>query len=97
MAGCPLGTLSSALGADRLDREFLFKEDNFCSLLSMVRVWTQNAATSAFDIETAKVPEDQAEWNSHRPLGISCAATLLAGAKNHPLARRRPPESPQTE
>ena len=33
----------------------------------------------AFDIETAKVlPEDQPDWNSHRPLGISCAATLLA-------------------
>jgi hypothetical protein len=30
----------------------------------------------AFDIETAKVPEG--DWRSCRPLGISCAATLLA-------------------
>jgi hypothetical protein len=34
----------------------------------------------AFDIETAKVfPEDIQDWQSHRPLGIACAATLLAG------------------
>jgi len=33
----------------------------------------------AFDIETAKVvPETETNWKSHRPLGISCAATLLA-------------------
>jgi hypothetical protein len=32
----------------------------------------------AFDIETAKVVEDASAWKSHRPLGISCAATLLA-------------------
>jgi hypothetical protein len=33
----------------------------------------------AFDIETAKVlPENEPDWNSHRPLRISCAATLLA-------------------
>ena len=33
----------------------------------------------AFDIETAKVvPENETNWKSHRPLGISCAATLLA-------------------
>jgi hypothetical protein len=32
----------------------------------------------AFDIETAKVlPDNEPDWNSHRPLGISCAATLL--------------------
>ena len=32
----------------------------------------------AFDIETAKVlPEDESDLKSHRPLGISCAATLL--------------------
>jgi hypothetical protein len=30
----------------------------------------------AFDIETAKLPEN--DWRSRRPLGISCAATLLA-------------------
>jgi len=39
----------------------------------------------AFDIETAKVlPEDASTWKSHRPLGISCAATLLAG-DNEPI------------
>ena len=32
----------------------------------------------AFDIETAKLsPEDGSDWRSSRPLGISCAATLL--------------------
>lgn len=31
----------------------------------------------AFDIETAKdVPGDEFDWKPHRPLGISCAATL---------------------
>ena len=32
----------------------------------------------AFDIETAKTTEDETDWRSCRPLGISCAATLLA-------------------
>jgi len=33
----------------------------------------------SFDIETAKIlPEDEPDWNSHRPLGIACAATLLS-------------------
>ena len=33
----------------------------------------------AFDIETAKLlPENEPDWKSHRPLGITCAATLLA-------------------
>ena len=33
----------------------------------------------AFDIETAKVmPEGEPNWRSCRPLGISCAATLLS-------------------
>lgn len=32
----------------------------------------------AFDIETAKVlPDNEPDWNSHRPLGIACAATLV--------------------
>ena len=36
----------------------------------------------AFDIESAKVlPEDESDLKSHRPLGISCAATLLADSK----------------
>ena len=38
----------------------------------------------AFDIETAKAVEDASTWKSHRPLGISCAATLLAG-DNEPV------------
>jgi len=34
----------------------------------------------AFDIETAKdVPGDDFNWRAHRPLGISCAATLASG------------------
>ena len=34
----------------------------------------------AFDIETAKVTDNAADWHSHRPLGISCTATLAADA-----------------
>jgi len=35
----------------------------------------------AFDIETAKdVPGDDFNWKPHRPLGISCAATLASDA-----------------
>jgi len=35
----------------------------------------------AFDIETAKdVPGDDFNWRAHRPLGISCAATLASDA-----------------
>jgi hypothetical protein len=35
----------------------------------------------AFDIETAKdVPGDSFNWRPHRPLGISCAATLASDA-----------------
>jgi hypothetical protein len=35
----------------------------------------------AFDIETAKaMPADDYDWKSHRPLGISCAATCLEHA-----------------
>jgi hypothetical protein len=34
----------------------------------------------AFDIETSKdVPGDDFNWREHRPLGISCAATLASG------------------
>src|ERR1700680_4052822 len=33
----------------------------------------------AFDIETAKdVPGEDFNWRPHRPLGISCAATLVS-------------------
>ncbi len=34
----------------------------------------------AFDIEIAKAFPDGADWRNHRPLGISCAATLPADA-----------------
>jgi hypothetical protein len=35
----------------------------------------------AFDIETAKdVPGDDFNWRPHRPLGITCAATLASGS-----------------
>jgi hypothetical protein len=34
----------------------------------------------AFDIETARVAENESDWRSCRPLGISCAATLSADA-----------------
>lgn len=33
----------------------------------------------AFDIETVKdFPGEGSDWRSHRPLGISCAATLAS-------------------
>ncbi len=36
----------------------------------------------AFDIEIAKIfPEDETDWKSHRPLGITCAATLTSGGR----------------
>lgn len=34
----------------------------------------------AFDIETSKVIPENTNWKSQRPLGIACAATLLADA-----------------
>jgi hypothetical protein len=34
----------------------------------------------AFDIETARITENGSDWRSQRPLGISCAATLMADA-----------------
>ena len=33
----------------------------------------------AFDLEISKSIEDFSQWKAHRPLGISCAATLLEG------------------
>lgn len=34
----------------------------------------------SFDIEIAKIiPEGDTDWDAHRPLGISCAATILSG------------------
>ncbi len=37
----------------------------------------------AFDIETASTAKD--DWHSHRPLGISCAATLLGDSQEPTL------------
>ena len=51
---------------------------NFCSLAPIMRVWSTKRKYLAFDIETAKTTEDGTDWRSCRPLGISCAATLLA-------------------
>jgi hypothetical protein len=40
----------------------------------------------AFDIETAKdVPGDDFNWKPHRPLGISCAATLASDSEKPQL------------
>jgi hypothetical protein len=58
----------------------------------------------AFDIETAKTTEDGVDWRSCRPLGISCAATLLADSnelrlwhggkdRNNPADRMSPQDA----
>ena len=39
----------------------------------------------AFDIETAKIIDDASDWRSQRPLGISCAATLLGDSREPTL------------
>jgi hypothetical protein len=42
----------------------------------------ENRKYLAFDIEIAQlVPEDDANWKAHRPLGISCAATLTSSGE----------------
>jgi hypothetical protein len=48
----------------------------------MIRVMTTTRKYLAFDIETASTAKD--DWHSHRPLGISCAATLSAD-DNEPM------------
>jgi len=46
----------------------------------------------AFDIETSKdVPGEDFNWRPHRPLGISCAATLASGAAQPILWHGRAP------
>ena len=58
-------------GSNDCDRAFLpSSSDNEC--MNTKRKYL------AFDIETARTPEDETDWRSCRPLGISCAATLLA-------------------
>jgi hypothetical protein len=47
----------------------------------------------AFDIETAAVlPDKMFDWRSHRPLGISCAATLVADDAGPHVWHGRTPE-----
>jgi RNase_H superfamily len=47
----------------------------------------------AFDIETAKdVPGDDFNWRPHRPLGISCAATLASDANQPVLWHGKTPD-----
>jgi hypothetical protein len=54
----------------------------------MIRVMSTTRKYLAFDIETARVvPPDASDWHSHRPLGIACAATLLAGCEEPVLWR----------
>jgi len=44
----------------------------------------------AFDIEIAKeIPEGETDWKAHRPLGISCAATLASDQGYAGLGLRR--------
>jgi hypothetical protein len=51
----------------------------------MIRVMGKTRRYLGFDIETATLsPEDGSDWRSCRPLGISCAATLL-GDSQEPL------------
>ena len=38
-----------------------------------------NGQVVAFDLEIAKEIPDGSRWLDHRPLGISCAATLCSG------------------
>jgi hypothetical protein len=53
----------------------LLREKHSCSLTSMMRVMHMPRNYMALDIETASTAKD--DWRSCRPLGISCAATLL--------------------
>jgi hypothetical protein len=47
----------------------------------------------AFDIETAKdVPGADFNWRAHRPLGISCAATLASGSDQPVLWHGKAPD-----
>lgn len=42
----------------------------------MIMMTTPRRKYLAFDIETARITENEPDWRSCRPLGISCAATL---------------------
>ena len=51
----------------------------FCLPVTLLRVMDTRRKYLAFDMETAKLPEG--DWRSCRPLGISCAATLLGDSR----------------
>jgi hypothetical protein len=52
----------------------------------------------AFDIETSKdVPGEDFNWRPHRPLGISCAATLESGAAQPVLWHGKTPDGHPAE
>ncbi len=55
-----------------------FNSGQFWLRATMVRVMKPIRRYLAFDIETASTAKE--DWHSQRPLGISCAATLLTGA-----------------
>jgi hypothetical protein len=79
------GTLSVALILNNPGDGFLFWKNKF--LLPALDEGSMDPKRRylSFDIETAKVlPEDESDLKSHRPLGISCAATILTG-DNEPV------------
>ena len=52
----------------------------------------------AFDLEISKtLIDDFNQWKAHRPLGISCAATLLAGEQPRLWFSREPDQSITTQ
>jgi hypothetical protein len=62
----------------RLSPRFFFGKKGFPPPLTLMIVMDTTRKDLAFDIESTKVMEDASDWRSQRPLGISCAATLLA-------------------
>ena len=89
MTVCLSGTVSSAARANNppaacpFSVSILYREEEFSlSHLDGESMDATKRRYLAFDIETAKVmPEDESDLKSHRPLGISCAATFLADSK----------------
>lgn len=51
----------------------------------------------AFDIETHKITPDGANVREFRPLGISCAATLLQGVQHEPVTWCRDKSNPSPD
>ena len=65
-------------------RRFLFWKNKFLLRALDDKDMEAKRKYLAFDIETARITEEASDWRSCRPLGISCAATLLAG-DNEPV------------